>query len=451
MKNVARLLAALIVIGLAGLLAFIYVPVSTTPPTEDLPANWRPEEGRGEYLMYAGDCMACHTAQGGKEFAGGRAIESPMGTIWSTNITPDPETGIGNWTLDQFRAAMQDGLRADGAHLYPAMPYENYRLMTERDIRALYSYFMEEVKPVKNEVQQTELAFPFNMRFGIRAWNWLALRHEPGFDIVDGDVVNRGRYLVEGAGHCAACHSPRSIFMAQDGVTADQGNFLKGGVVAGWEAPPLRGEASALNDWSVQELASYLATGRNSHSTANGEMALVVQHSLQHLTDADNVAMATFLKASDKSRDGASPATSGLLPVGRSMPAATRKEPTATEKMLTEAQPGMPLGARLYLDNCSACHFVTGLGAPEIFPELAGNSLVVSKEVTPLLSIILHGATVPGTARRPMPLVMQGYADRLNDDDVAALATFLRQSWGNDAPPVTPEQAAAARANTPAH
>lgn len=449
MKTFLRIIAGLVVLGVVALLAFIFVPVQRTKPAETLAADWQPAEGQGEYVMRAGDCVACHTADGGADLAGGRAIESPMGTIWSTNITPDAETGIGNWSLDDFRAAMIDGLAPDGTHLYPAMPYENYRLMSEEDIAALYHYLMEEVTPVKAKAPATELSFPFNQRWGIRAWNWLALTHDAGFTPAGtSDLQDRGQYLVEGAGHCAACHSPRTRFMAQDGVQAGDANFLAGGVIDGWNAPALTGAASAVSRWSVEETAAYLSTGRNAHATANGEMGLVVEHSLQYLTDEDNMAIASFLKGEDGTlaEGGSLVRTSGSL-----VPAPADAAGQATATMLTEASPDIGLGARLYLDNCSACHFVTGKGAPEIFPELAGNPLVTGSEVKPLLSIILNGADVPSTAGRPMHLVMQGYDDRLDDAEVAELATFLRSAWGNDAPAVTAAEVATVRAAGAGH
>lgn len=444
MKTFLRILGALIVIGVVALIAFIFVPVQRTPPATELAADWQPAEGQGEYAMYASDCMACHTAEGGEPFAGGRAIESPMGTIWSTNITPDAETGIGNWSLDDFRAALYDGVKPDGSHIYPAMPYENYRKLTEEDVRAMYAYFMDDVAPVNNPVEATALSFPFNMRFGIRAWNWVNLRHEAGFASDLTDPRTRGQYLVEGPGHCAACHSPRTALMAQDGLSDGDANFLAGGEIAGWLAPSLRGDGSVGADWSVGEIATYLATGRNSHSTANGEMALVVEHSLQHMTDDDNLAIAAFLKQTDV---GDAQLSGFDLSIEED---ATGTDPTPTEVMLTEAK-DLDLGARLYLDNCSACHFVTGNGAPEIFPALANNSLVNADQTGPLIGIILHGAEVPSTERRPMRLVMQGYADRLSDDEVAELASFLRRSWGNDAPPVAAADVATVRAADPHH
>ncbi|MGF0539176.1 c-type cytochrome [Agrobacterium sp. ES01] len=433
MKTLIRVLLGLVVIGVVALAAFIFVPVQKTGPVTQLAGDFKPAEGAGEYMMRASDCMACHTAEGGKPFAGGRPIESPMGTIWSTNITPDKETGIGEYTLDDFRAVLYDGISKNGTHLYPAMPYENYRKLKEEDVVALYQYFMNDVDAVSNKVQPTELAFPFNMRFGIRAWNWVALG-KAGFDPneKDSDAFNRGAYLVEGAGHCAACHSPRNLIMAQSGHDETSPEFLTGGEVDGFSVPDLRGPHSAPQKWDTEQLAAYLSTGRNAHSTATGEMMLAVRDSLQYMTHEDNLAIATYLKTisgGDKKADTAE----------------TKAEVTETEKMLTEAKADMPLGPRLYLDNCNGCHFVNGKGAPEIFPELDGNSLVTAKLPKGLLDVIFHGAELPSTKDRPMKVRMQGYADRLSDEEAATLATFLRQAWHNDAPAVTAADAKAAR------
>lgn len=446
MMKLLRIIAGLVALGIVALLAFVFIPVQRTAPTETLAADWQPEPGHGQYVMHAADCVACHTAEGGEPLAGGRPIASPMGTIWSSNITPDAETGIGGWSLDDFRAALVDGIDDEGEHLYPAMPYENYRHMGEGDIRALYGYLMNEVAPVRNAVAQTSLEFPYNLRFGIRAWNWLALSGKAGFTPAGAsEMRDRGQYLVEGPGHCAACHSPRDQYMAQDGTQAGEANFLAGSVVGGWDAPAIYGAGSSIAGWSVEETAAYLATGRNAHSTANGEMALVVEHSLQYLTDADNLAIAAFLKGQD------SDATAVAAPMKAMAEAEADAAGKATAEMLTEASPDMPLGARLYLDNCSGCHFVTGKGAPEIFPELAGNSLVTGSETGPLISIILNGAEVAPTARRPMHLVMQGYAERLDDAEIAELASFLRSAWGNKAPAITTGDVAALRSKSPAH
>jgi len=440
MKKLIRVLVGLVVIGLVALAAFIFVPVQRTGPATQLAANYQPAKGAGEYVMRAGDCMACHTAEGGKPFAGGRPILSPMGTIWTTNITPDKENGIGSYTLADFRAALYDGVDKHGNHLYPAMPYENYRKMSEEDIVALYQYFMKEVQPVSDKAPQTELAFPFNMRFGLRAWNWLAASHAPGFTPVQGEDAqfNRGKYLVEGAGHCAACHSPRNLFMAQDGIDNTSKAFLSGGEIDGYTAPDLRGSNSGPQKWTTEQTAAYLSTARNAHSSATGEMMLVVRDSLQYMTHEDNLAIATYLKKI------------GTGTTANAAPAAqTKVEPTETQKMLTEAKADMALGPRLYIDNCAACHMVSGKGAGETFPELDGNSLVTAKSPKGLISVILHGAELPTTPDRPMKLRMQGYDDRLSDEEVAALASFLRNGWTNKAADVTAAEVKAVRA--PAH
>ena len=449
MKKYISILIALVILGIIAALALAYAPFKPTPANEELPADWKAEAGRGQYVMRAGDCMACHTAKGGEPMAGGNSIESPMGTIWASNITPDKETGIGNWTLDQFRAAMVDGVGGHGQQLYPAMPYENYRFMTESDIRALFDYIQTEVKPVKNEVQATSLSFPFNMRFGIRAWNWLALSGDSGFKPMAGDDQQiRGQYLVEGAGHCAACHSPRTVYMAQNGTRLGDSNFLTGGELDGWTAPALRGKDSAIKTWSAEAVAAYMGAGRNAHAVANGEMAVAIQHSLQYMTDADLNAMAVFLKSADGQAVEAVPAKVAA-PGPHAMPAGKTDEAgKETAKLLTAASPDMPLGARLYLDNCAACHFVSGKGSPEIFPELQANAMVNGRDASPFVSVILNGTSSPSTDRRPMHLAMQGYADRLTDNEVAALATFVRKGWGNQAADVGESQVSKVRKHT---
>lgn len=438
MKKLFKALGIVALVGIACLLAFIFVPVQRTEATVRLASDFKPATGRGEYLMRASDCMACHTNEGGIPFAGGRAIQSPMGTIWTTNITPDKETGIGNYTLDDFRAVLYDGVTPNGTHLYPAMPYENYRKLTEEDVVSLYDYFMHEVKPVSNHVEATKLAFPFNMRFGLRAWNWIALRGEAGFkpNAAEDGIFNRGKYLVEGPGHCAACHSPRSVLMTQDGIDETSEKFLSGGQIDNYTAPDLRGPHSGPQKWGVNETAAYLATARNAHSTATGEMMLVVRDSTQYLTEDDNMAIASFLR-----KIGAP-----------GQPNAKSAETvTQTEQLLASARPDMPLGARLYLDNCGGCHLVNGKGAPEIFPELDGNSLVTAKSSKGLISVILHGAELPSTEKRPMKVRMQGYEDRLSDEEIATLATFLRNAWTNEAPEVTAQDVEAIRKLGNAH
>lgn len=314
------------------------------------------DNSRGEYLATLGDCAACHTAPGGKEFAGGVAIESPFGMIYASNITPDPTYGIGGYTLGDFRNALRKGVRKDGANLYPAMPYTSYAKVSDEDIASLYEYFINDVTPVPEAPPQTRLSFPFNQRWGIAGWN-AANRPNIGFSPpFDDPVLDRGAYIVEGLGHCGACHTPRNLFQAQEAYDASSAAYLSGGLLGNWSVPDLRGPQSAPQTWSERELREYLTTGRNRHTGATGEMATVVERSLQHATDDDIAAIARYLKA-----------------IGTD---AVAERPTSrtdeTTPMLTAADPGMTLGARLYLDNCGACHGVDGTGAPACFQTLWG-------------------------------------------------------------------------------
>lgn len=428
MKTLIRIVGTVVIVGVVGLLAFIFWPVSRSAP-QAMAAGDEPEAS-GEYAMRLADCAACHTAEGGEPFAGGRAIESPVGTIHSPNITPDPDTGIGDWTLAEFRSALVDGLDNDGRHLYPAMPYANYRGLTEADVVKLYTYFTEELEPVRSDVAANDLPFPFDQRWGLRAWKWVAL---PKIGFAAGassdEPLQRGAYLVEGPGHCGACHSPRNAVFAQAGFTAEDPEFLSGGVIAGWSAPALRGDGSAIAGWSADQIAAILSTGRNAHAAINGEMSLVVKDSTQYLTGDDLDAMAQYLVE----LNGGAPASDtdeAQIGLGERLADAPA---TQTEAMLASADPGMPEGARLYLDNCGACHFVDGKGADGVFPELDGSSLVQADEATGLISMILHGGQLPSTAARPYALRMPGFADRLSDAEVATLASFLRGAWSNEA------------------
>lgn len=430
MRILLRVVILLLVLAVVAIGAIRVVPIRHTAPGP-LPDGFKVSVEAGRYAMRAADCIACHSTEEGKPFAGGLAMASPLGTIWSTNITPDKETGIGTYTLDDFRAALRDGIRKDGQHLYPAMPYENYRLLSEEDIQNLYAYFMNEVEPVFQPNKQTTLDFPFDQRWGLRVWNWLALTGPSNFIAPQGadQEIVRGAYLVQAAGHCAACHSPRTAFMTQKGHDQTDAAFLSGGDLGGWIAPDLRGPTSSSAQWPLDEMLLFLQTGRNAHSTAVGEMAQVVGDSLQYLSAADNKAIAAYLKAYSAAPSQPAPSEAAVN----------------TAKMLTAAQPDMPLGPRLYLDNCAGCHFVDGKGASQIFPELDGNSLVVASDPTGLIYTILHGAELPSTQIRPAKLRMPDFGWRLDDAEVAALATFLRTGWSNQAGEVSTEAVARLR------
>lgn len=436
MKALLRIVGVLIVIGIAVVLGLMYVPPQRTAPAQVLPADYQPPPGAGRAVAVAADCMACHTAPKGQPYAGGLAIASPYGTIYSTNITPDKDSGIGNYTLDEFRAALVDGVRRDGTPLYPAMPYPSYRKMSEPDVRALYAYLMHEVAPVPTQAPATALSFPFNQRWGIRAWNWVALP-QAGFEPHMGDArLDRGAYLVEGLAHCGSCHTPRSsLTFAEKGYDARSGDFLTGAVLNGWPVPDLRAKDSDAQRWSAAQLAALLATGRSDTTGVTGEMALAVDHSLQYLPKGDLDAVVAYLKAIRQDRP-----VNGLT--------ALRASAAATTQTLDGASPQLELGARLYLDNCSACHFTNGKGAKAVFPQLDGNALVTAQDAGGLIAVILNGAAMPSTQLRPARLAMPDFGWRLKDDEVAALASFVRQGWSNNAPAVTAAQVAQVRAAT---
>jgi len=381
---------------------------------------------QGEYLSRLGDCMACHSLPGKPAYSGGLAIESNLGTIFSTNITPDKQHGIGNYSEQQFSDAVRKGVLPDGSHLYPAMPYPDYAKISDADIHALYVYFMKGVQPSAEQPPETDLSFPFSQRWGMRFWNWAFTSDKP-FQPIGGASaeVNRGAYIVESLGHCGSCHTPRGLGMNEKALDSGDDKFLAGGSLNNWDVPSLRG----VPHWSEQEVVDYLQTGRNDKAAVGGEMTSVVEHSTSYMTDADLKAIAAYLK---------------FLGGNPPLQAFSVQAQQATEAKLTAAK-NLSEGERLYLDNCGACHFVTGKGAPGVFPELDGATLVNANDPTGLIHIILAGAQQPSTAKAPSKLAMPGFAQRLNDDEVAQLATFIRQGWSNTAPAVSKDQVAEVR------
>jgi len=381
---------------------------------------------QGEYLSRLGDCMACHSLPGKPAYSGGLAIESNLGTIFSTNITPDKQHGIGNYSEQQFSDAVRKGVLPDGSHLYPAMPYPDYAKISDADIHALYVYFMKGVQPSAEQPPETDLSFPFSQRWGMRFWNWAFASDKP-FQPIGGASaeVNRGAYIVESLGHCGSCHTPRGLGMNEKALDSSDDKFLAGGSLNNWDVPSLRG----VPHWSEQEVIDYLQTGRNDKAAVGGEMTSVVEHSTSYMTDADLKAIAAYLK---------------FLGGNPPLQAFSVQAQQATEAKLTAAK-NLSEGERLYLDNCGACHFVTGKGAPGVFPELDGATVVNANDPTGLIHTILAGAQQPSTAKAPSKLAMPGFAQRLNDDEVAQLATFIRQGWSNTAPAVSKNQVAEVR------
>jgi mono/diheme cytochrome c family protein len=385
---------------------------------------------RGAYLARLGDCVACHSAGvGHAPFAGGLPIDTGHGIVYSSNITPDAQHGIGRYTEQQFDRAVRLGIRADGTHLYPAMPYPSYAKMSDGDVKALYAYFMHDVEPSAEPSPSARMSFPFNQRWGMAFWNFFFVSDRPFAPQPAWDpVVARGAYLVEGLGHCGSCHTPRGFAMNEKADTSGEPEFLAGGSLGGWATPQLRG----MPRWSAQDIVDYLQTGRSSRASVAGEMTKVVAHSTSHMTDDDLNAIARYLKS---------------LPVPMVAPSEVMTQGVGPTVRKLGSATGLTLGERLYLDNCSACHFVNGQGARLVFPPLDGASVVNADDPRALIHIILDGARTPSTAKAPSVLVMPGFKQRLDDSEVAQLATFVRQAWSNHAAAVSTLTASAVRAS----
>ncbi|MFM0323223.1 cytochrome c [Caballeronia glebae] len=380
---------------------------------------------RGRYLAQAGDCAACHTTKGGKPFAGGVGIDSPVGMIYSGNITPDKETGIGDYTLEQFDRAVRQGIAKDGSTLYPAMPYVSFATVQPSDVKALYAYFMNEVQPVSQANRATGIPWPLSMRWPLRFWRMMF-----GATPVTGDLpasagpVERGRYLVAGLGHCSECHTPRGMGLQMETISDANPLYLSGGVVDGYFAKSLRGDSKdGLGTWSQADIVAFLKSGRTSHAAAFGGMKDVIQDSTQHMDDADLTAIASYLKT--------------LTPVHKAQAPLTADD-TATLKL--RAGTATSNGELTYLDNCAACHRTSGAGYGGTFPMLGLNPVVNSDNPSSLITLVLKGGQMPWTKAAPTHYGMPGFADRLTDRDIADVLTFVRSSWGNRAPAVTDAQ-----------
>ena len=378
---------------------------SAEPRAEPLAAG--APQTPGAYLTAAADCVACHTALGGAPFSGGRPIETPFGTVYSTNITPDLATGIGSWSRDDFARAMHEGRSKDGRLLYPAFPYTNFTKMARADVDAVFDY-LRGVPAVSRANTPPALRFPYNTRAALAAWRLAFFRpgrFEPERD--RGPEWNRGAYLVQALGHCDACHSSRNPLGA-----VGRGLDLAGGLIPmqKWYAPPLAARADA--QWDTQHIVSLLKDGISPRASAMGPMAEVVFRSTQHLADPDAHAIATFLRS---------------LPAPASMgPSRPRADPRILAR-----------GAAVYAEHCAQCHGDSGEGAYPAYPALARNPSLVHPVAANAIKAVLNGGFPPSTAGNPRPFGMPPYAGRLSEAEIAAVLTYVRASWGNDAAPVS--------------
>jgi alcohol dehydrogenase (quinone), cytochrome c subunit len=386
---------------------------------------------KGAYIAVLSDCAACHTVPGGHPYAGGLPIESPVGVIFSSNITPDKGNGIGNYTYGDFERAVRRGIRPDGTTLYPAMPYPSFARLTDADTQALYAYFMNAVAPVSDADMVTDIPWPLSMRWPLTYWRWLfAPAVQPATEAGNSDaLLARGAYLVQGPGHCGACHTPRAFTLQEVALTGDDPAFLSGAELNHFDAADLRGDPlTGLGSWSEDDIVQFLRTGHNAHAAVFAGMSDVVTFSTQHMTDDDLRAIAHYLKS---------------LHGTRNEPAFAYDDGDA--KKLAALNVSAP-GALDYMNNCAACHLSSGKGYSDTFPALAGNPLVMAPDPETLIILILNGSTRVATDSAPTSFAMPGFATRLTDQQIADLVSFIRSSWGNQAGPVSADEVTKLRA-----
>ena len=374
------------------------------------------EMSKGEYIARAGNCVACHTMSEGVPYAGGLRMATPVGTIYTTNITPDPETGIGKYTLQEFDNAVRKGISRDGRNLYPAMPYPSYAKISDDDLRAMYDFFIKEVKPVRQRPTANEITWPLDARWPLSAWNWLmtepgAYSPKSGFD----EEWNRGAYLVQGLGHCGACHTPRGWAEQEKGLDERDATYLTGGVLDNWSAPNLRGDANTgLGRWTEEDLGAFLKTGRSRFGSAYGTMREVVEYSTSQMTDADLKAMAKYLKSLPGTADH-----SQSVWVYNATAAADLKA----------GKTGRP-GAATYLRQCASCHGMDGRGVGDT-AALAGNPSVLGSDPVSLIRVVLNGTMTSTDPAAPKGPAMPQFRTFLKDQEIADVVSFIRASWGN--------------------
>ncbi|MGV7210817.1 c-type cytochrome [Oxalobacteraceae bacterium A2-2] len=427
MRIVTRVLLLIVVLGLLAAGA-VYLLRPGALPHE---AGGKPQAGaarpaqlsaatqlinRGEYLARAGDCVACHTAPNAPQFAGGRAMPTPFGNLYVPNITPDDDTGIGTWTSDEFYRMLHTGVSRDGTLLYPAMPFASYTKVTRADSDAMYAYLMS-VTPVRLKNRPHELRFPFNNRDLLIGWRTLYFRqgeYQP--DPAQSAEWNRGAYLVQGLGHCAMCHTAINALGGSSESKAFEGGMIPN---QNWYAPSLTSNREAgLGDWQIQDIADLLQVGVSHRGTVYGPMAEVVYNSLQYLSDEDAKAMAVYLKALPQ-KDSEAPPTSQARLVAPEI---------------------MESGRRVYAAQCAVCHGAEGKGQPPSYPPLAANQSITMASPVNSIRMVLNGGYPPGTRKNPRPHGMPPFSHILNDDEVAAVVSYIRVAWGNNGTPVAPSQ-----------
>ncbi len=404
----ARGIAAMLVLGasLIGLIAWLNVR-GEDPLTPDAAAHASAEQiARGAYLARAGNCMGCHTERGGAAYAGGRGVPTPFGSVFAPNLTPDRSSGLGDWTAVEFWRALHNGRARDGRLLYPAFPYPNYTRITRVDSDAIFAY-LRSLPAIAQANRAHTLEFPFDQQAALAVWRALYFRPaQPETDASRNAEWNRGAYLVEGLGHCNACHASRNAL----GATASPLDLAGGLIpVQNWYAPSLTSPHEAgVADWSDEHVVALLKTGVSQRGAVMGPMSEVVSGSTQHLSEPDLRAMASYLKGlpPPATQAAVAPRSAGLIAASGS-------------------------GAKLYDRHCAACHGDQGEGVPGVYPALAGSRAVTMRTPANLVHMVLEGGFPPATAGNPRPYGMPPFATVLSNDEVAQLLTHVRSSWGN--------------------
>ncbi|HGM6860575.1 TPA: cytochrome c [Serratia rubidaea] len=409
----------LIVAGLVGVAAVATVWLLRTPAStfDHAPAG-KPAASadlirQGEYVARLGDCVACHSTPDGAPFSGGLAMATPVGKIYTTNITPDDETGIGRYTLADFDRAVRHGVARDGHRLYPAMPFPSYQKLSDEDVAALYAFMMHGVKPVSRQNSPTEIPWPLNMRWPLALWSAAFSRGGPYQAQESQNALwNRGAYLVEGPGHCGSCHTPRGLAFNEKALDADSQDYLAGALLDGWYAPSLRNDANTgISRWSEEDVVTFLKQGRNQHAVVFGSMTDAFNNSTQFMSDDDLRAIAHYLKA---------------LPPGSNNRGSTWQYPQGT----ATAGSGNHPGRQTYMARCSSCHGADGRGQTPWIPPLAG-ATSMQVDASSSINVVLNGSARIVAHGVPDAYRMPPYRKQLTDRQTAEVLNFIRTSWGN--------------------
>jgi mono/diheme cytochrome c family protein len=389
-----------------------------------------------EYTVRLSDCVACHSVPDGKPFAGGLVMGTPLGTIYSTNITPDSKTGIGSYDLADFDNAVRRGIARDGHRLYPAMPFPSYAKLSDDDVKIMYQFFRESVAPVEQPNKPTAISWPLNMRWPLAIWSRAFVAQRPyAPNSVHDAGWNRGAYLVQGPGHCGACHTPRGLGFQEVGMDESHPHYLAGAALDGWKASSLRGEMDVgLGRWSEADIVEFLKNGHNGRASVYGSMMDAFNNSTQFMSNDDLSAIAHYLKS--------------LPPDASNSSDTYAYDPKTADELRSGGV--RTRAAQRYLTNCVWCHGRDGKGLGDQLAALAGNPSVLDTDPSSVVNIILNGAGRVINHDEPDKYRMYPFRRLMSDDDVAAVATFVRTSWGNKAPPVPKDDVTKLRAQTEA-